>query len=111
MGWVILNYDLGLKGDYENLYKTLDNLEAIDCGNSNCTFDFKYSISCNNHEDRFKELKKYFENEVDLKKGDRIYAVVLDSNEIARGRFLFGNRQRPIWEGYGSKDDKDLLPF
>jgi|SRR5690606_12585909 len=111
MGWVILNYDLGLKGDYENLYKTLDNLEAQDCGNSNCTFDFKYPTSCDSHEERFEELKNYFEREVEFKKGDRIYAVVLDSREIARGRFLVGSRQRGVWEGYGSKSDEDLLPF
>ena len=66
MGWVILNYDLGLKGDYENLYKTLDNLGAQDCGNSNCTFDFSYSSSCNNHDDRFEELLKFFEKEVEF---------------------------------------------
>ncbi len=111
MGWVILNYDLGLKGDYESLYKTLDNLGAQDCGNSNCTFDFSYSSSCNNHDDRFEELSKFFENEVEFKKGDRVYAVVLDSKEIARGRFLFGNRQRPVWEGYGNKEEDNGLPF
>lgn len=111
MSWVILNFDLGLKGDYENLYKTLDNLEAQECGNSNCAFEFNFPTNCEEHEDRFAEVLKHIEQEVEIKKGDRIYAIVLNSKNIPRGKFIVGNRQRPIWEGYGNKVDDDKLPF
>ena len=111
MSWVILNFDLGLKGDYENLYKTLDNLDAQDCGNSNCVFEYNFPTNFDDHEKRFDEVLKLLEKEIEFKKGDRIYAIVLNSKNIPRGKFLVGNRQRPIWEGFGNKADVNDLPF
>lgn len=111
MSWVILNFDLGLKGDYESLYKTLDNLNAQDAGNSNCVFEYKFASGIESHQERFDEIIKLLEDKVEIKKGDRLYAIVFNSDKIPRGKFLFGHRQRPIWEGYGDKEEDDQLPF
>ncbi len=36
-------FDLGVKGDYENLYKWLDAREARECGDSVAYLNFEYS--------------------------------------------------------------------
>lgn len=110
--WVILNYDLGLKGDYESLYSFLDMQNAIDCGNSSGAFEFNFSGGSDlSHSEKMEQIKKEIELKVSLKKGDRIYTIVHDKKGVAIGTFIYGHRQRPIWEGYGNKTAKDLLPF
>lgn len=109
--YVILNFDLGLKGDYESLYRLLDNLNAQDCGNSTCVFRFNYSGRDLDYNEKFSQLRKELEEKVSLKKGDRIYSIVHNKNGVPRGTFLYGHRQRPIWEGYGDKKEDDGLPF
>lgn len=110
--WVILNYDFGLKGDYESLYSFLDNQEAIDCGNSSGAFEFNFSGGLDlSHEEKTEQIKQEIESKVSLKKGDRIYVIVHDKNGQPKGSFIYGHRQRPIWEGYGSKTEEDILPF
>ena len=111
MNWIILNFDLGLKGDYESLYRFLDNNKAQDCCNSNCAFEFPFSNNKLNHSEKFIEVKSVLEDNVSLKRGDRIYCIVHNEEGIPRGSFLYGHRQRPVWEGYGEKNKEDDLPF
>ncbi|GAA0734277.1 hypothetical protein GCM10009430_49260 [Aquimarina litoralis] len=111
--WVIINYDLGLKGDYESLYSFLDNKDAVDCGNSSGAFEFNFIGGSElSHEDKIEQVKTEIESHVSLSKGDRVYIIVHDKNGQPRGTFIFGHRQRPIWEGYGTKtEDDDPPPF
>lgn len=110
--WVILNYDFGLKGDYDSLYSFLDNLDAIDCGNSTGAFEFSFSGGSDlTHEEKTEQVKIEVESNVRLNKGDRVYLIVHDKNGQPRGSFIYGHRQRPVWEGYGSKTEDDPLPF
>lgn len=110
--WVILNYDFGLKGDYETLYGFLDNRNAIDCGNSTGAFEFNFSGGSDlTHEEKIEQIQKLIEDKILLTKGDRIYIIVHDKNGQPKGSFIYGHRQRPVWEGYGSRTEKDPLPF
>jgi hypothetical protein len=102
---ILLNYDLGLKGDYSSLYAFLDSHKALDCGNGNAAFAMFFS------EDKFEtileELKQEISKAVNIEKTDRIYMTVTDNTCTMRGSFLFGGRKRAIWEGYGNvKADK-----
>ena len=109
--WVILNFDLGIKGDYESLYRYLDNINALDCGNSNAVFQFNFSKENLSYSEKLDEIKKSLESSITFKNGNRIYCIVHNQKGIPRGAFLFGHRQRPIWEGYGNKTKDDDLPF
>ncbi|WP_282118064.1 hypothetical protein [Maribacter aquivivus] len=110
--WVVLNYDFGLKGDYESLYSFLDNQNALDCGNSSSAFEFNFSGGSDlSHQEKIEQIKIEIEKKVSLKKGDRIYVIVHDKHGAAIGSFIYGHRQRPVWEGYGSKSDEEALPF
>jgi hypothetical protein len=106
---IVLNYDLGLKGDYSSLYTFLDNLKAMEIGNCNAAFAMEFS------EDDFKvifnELKEKIAESVNIEKTDRIYMTATDSTCKMRGGFLFGGRKRAIWEGYGVKKTEGFDQF
>ena len=106
---IVLNYDLGLKGDYSSLYSFLDNNKAMEIGNCNAAFAMEFS------EDDFqviyKELKLRLSESVNIEKTDRIYMTATDSSCKMRGGFLFGDRKRAIWEGYGVKKAEGFDQF
>ena len=109
--YVILNFDLGIRGEYDSLYTFLDKNKALDCGNSNCAFEYHFKGTDLGFEDKFIQLKEDLEKYVVFGKNDRIYAIVHNEYGIARGRFLFGQRKTPIWDGYAEKEVDDSLPF
>jgi hypothetical protein len=95
--WV--SYDLGLKGDYNNLYTWLDNQQAVECGDSIAYFKFK---SNNNF---IEEIKKSLLENVDFRKSDRVYMIYLDTDDgnKIKGKFLVGHRKRAPWESFSDK--------
>ena len=103
-----ISYDLGIKGDYESLYTWLDNYGAKECGNSVALVKLPIKRS----ENPVLKLEKELQENVELRKEDRIYIVwrdVKNGKSLTRGRFLFGNRKRAPWEGYasGHEDNED----
>lgn len=109
--FVVLNFDLGIRGDYDNLYLFLDSNKALDCGNSNCAFEYHFKGSNLDHEEKFKQLKEDIEKLVSFSKHDRIYAIVHNEEGVPRGKFLFGQRKTPIWDGYAKKEENESIPF
>lgn len=97
--WVMINYDLGLKGDYQNLYRFLDNNNALDCGNCNSALEIE--VSKDDFDTIFDEVTSMIKKNFEFSQNDRIYLTVTDSTNQMRGRFICGNRKRAIWEGYG----------
>lgn len=96
-----ISYDLGLKGNYSQLYSWLDERDAKECGNSIAyiaTDEFNGNIP--------KELKNSLEDTIKFSPTDRVYIIYKDGNKM-KGKFLFGNRKPPVWHGYsiGSEDD------
>jgi hypothetical protein len=91
-----ISYDLGVKGDYENLYAWLDNHNAKECGDSVAVLTYNFQ------DDLIKELKDDLQNNISSMKRDRIYIIWRERSKI-RGRFLFGARKAPPWTGYGSR--------
>ena len=100
-----LSFDFGLKGNYSALFTFLDNHKAIDCGNGLAYFVYENE----NHlksEDLIEKLKDELKESVNPSSSDRIYVIWRDddkSTSSVKGKFLFGNRKAPIWNGYSTK--------
>ena len=108
---VILNFDLGIRANYDDLYRFLDSYEAMDCGNSNAVFLYPFKGEDLSYEDKFEQIKKEIEKTVQFGRNDRIYVIVHSNEGVGKGKFLFGQRKTPIWDGYAIKEEDDDLPF
>ena len=108
---VILNFDLGIRANYDDLYRFLDSYDAMDCGNSNAVFTYPFKGKDLGYEDKFEQIKKEIEKSVQFGKNDRIYVIVHNDDGVPRGKFLFGQRKTPVWDGYAVKEEDDNLPF
>ncbi len=100
-----LSYDLGVQGDYENLYKWLDSNSAKECGDS-IAYIKKYKKLSSN-ESIADTVKKDLKSNVDFGKKDRVYLIFQDNDGNTKGRFIIGNRKASPWEGYASNKDED----
>ena len=83
--WV--SFDLGLSGEYEELYAWLDRQEARECGDSVATFR---SIKSR------EQIEKELEQVVNMKRKPRIY--IIDRHK--GGGFFIGKRRVAPWTGY-----------
>ena len=83
-----LSFDLGLRGNYEELYEWLDNMGARECGNSVATF-----VTDKTREQIIQELSKL------LDKKSRVYII----NMKQGGKFIFGRRKDAPWSGYAER--------
>lgn len=100
-----ISYDLGIKGDYPNLYKWLDLHKAKECGNSVAHFSYDYNT------DILSELAKDLKDNIDFNPGDRIYAVAkvqIDGNDTFAGKYIIGNRKSNPWEGYAPTTETSI---
>jgi hypothetical protein len=95
--WVL--YDLGLKGDYDSLYRYLDANNAIECGDNLAFIRRDYG---RNFLATFRA--ELIEQGVNLTDNDRIY-VLFSKKETGQfcGYFAQGRRKRSPWEGYAVK--------
>lgn len=96
-----INFDLGVRGDYEGFYTWLDSKRAIECGDSFAFFDYGGS------EDIIERLKKEIEENVELNKKTRIYVIFRDpETKKMKGKFIFGVRKAAPWTGYSGSQDQ-----
>ena len=82
-----ISYDLGLRGNYDQLYAWLDKQSARECGDSVATF-----LSDKTRDQVTRELSRV----VDLDRNPRIYII----NMKQGGKFIFGKRKPAPWTGY-----------
>jgi len=99
-----LSYDLGVDGDYENLYSWLDDKEAAECGDSVAAFRYEYM------KDIEEEIKKDIQQYVALRKNDRIYIIFRDDKKM-KGKFIFGGRKKAPWSGYAIEKKGSLEDY
>ncbi|MBI4645118.1 MAG: hypothetical protein HY738_00635 [Bacteroidia bacterium] len=89
-----ISFDLGVNGNYEAMYRWLDNHGALECGD-NFAFipKYKYQGIVLDY------LRRDIERNIRLRKGvDRIYMF---SSSPLKASFVVGNRKRAPWTGYG----------
>lgn len=100
---VWLSYDLGVKGDYENMYYWLDQREAKECGDSMATFLFQYS-ELNNIKS---EVRSSLEEVVNFSRKDRVYLIYRNPDNTYSGNFIIGTRKSSPWEGASKTSSSD----
>ena len=106
-----LSYDFGLKGNYSALFTFLDNNKAIDCGNGLAYFNYENKDDLTD-EALLEKLKKELSEAVNPSPSDRIYVIWRedDNNATAmKGKFLFGKRKAPAWNGYATIGDDNKI--
>ena len=94
---VWLSFDLGVSGDYENMYAWLDEKEAKECGDSVACFMLGHDG------DIAETIKTEIQDRITLNKRSRIYIVYRDEGRF-RGRFIIGRRKSASWDGYGIRE-------
>jgi hypothetical protein len=96
MNRIWISYDLGVDGDYEGLYRWLDAQEAVECGDSCASLQWKKD-SRGLEEAIKSDLKK----SVKLRARDRVYLIFQDQQKKYKGKFIFGGRKKSApWTGY-----------
>lgn len=99
-----ISYDLGVKGDYKNLYRWLDNFNAVECGNNLALI----KLESPNGETLPDYIKREIGDAVTISNNDRIYIIWKNQEGLTKGRFIFGKRKASPWIGYGdSASDED----
>jgi hypothetical protein len=82
-----LSFDLGLTGEYTELYAWLDYHQAKECGDGVATF----------RSDKSREkIKKEIGRLLNPKRNPRIYLISMHQG----GKFIFGRRKVAPWTGY-----------
>jgi hypothetical protein len=82
-----LSYDLGVTGQYDELYAWLDQRQAKECGDSVATF-----VTNSSRKEIIQELKGI----LDPNRNPRIYLIELHKV----GGFILGRRKVAPWTGY-----------
>lgn len=94
-----LSFDLGLRGDYEGLFRWLDEHDARECGDNVACFTYE------TEGDLQTALKTDLQRSVDITPKSRIYLIRTEAGK-PKGRFLFGSRKKSPWVGYGATVDE-----
>lgn len=98
-----LSYDLGVGGDYDGLYRWLDERGAEECGDSVAILRHPAS------ETLVDDLKVSLAKAVDTDRRTKIYLIHRNGTTGAyQGVFLFGGRRQPPWTGFAATAD-DLV--
>lgn len=97
-----LSYDLGVSGDYENMYSWLENHGAKECGSS-VAFLENYEFDG----DLLQCLKEDVRDMVTLNRRSRIYVIYSDDGRL-RGKYIFGKRKVPPWAGFGDESEQEF---
>ena len=109
-----LNYDLNFNGDYDGLYKWLDDHNAKNCGQNFCEFFYSSDNKVDSSQSEkvaaqktLKSLESDLTKSVSLKRGDRIYLIGIMPDGMSFGGFLTGDYGPKPWAGYGQKQSEN----
>lgn len=90
-----LSYDLGIRGNYEELYNWLDAQDAKECGES--VASFHSSLSPDEIRDELEQV---------VGKDARIYLIWRTDQGTTKGRFIVGKRKKKApWFGYAEVEE------
>jgi len=104
---IFITFDFGIKGDYEGLYKWLDEHEAQERGYGiafikayQCKDQIKTDIGF------VKEIRESISKLTTLGKSDRIY-MIWNSFEASKMKaaFLFGKSKQAPWTGFAQNNE------
>ena len=94
-----LSFDLGIGGDFENMYAWLEDHQAKECGTG-----IAYVPSYEYEGELLESLNSDISEKVQLDQRSRVYVIFTDEGR-AKGGYLKGKRRAPPWTGYGSSSE------
>ncbi len=97
---VWISFDLGVNGDYSNMYTWLDEHGAKECGDSMAFLKY------NSNDDPLEDIKAELKQRVELDRKSRIYVITVVDGSI-KGRFICGQRRKAPWVGYAEINDQE----
>ena|ERR1035437_2176865 len=98
--WIWISFDLGVKGDYEGIYRWLDERQAKECGDSVAGLSYEHSG------DLLDDLTKDLRESVELTAKSRAYVIRLIDGKM-KGKFILGRRRNAAWSGYAETGDQE----
>lgn len=107
---IFISYDFGMKGDYEGLFKWLDENKAEERGYGiGVIKEYSYDDSSIKTDlDFMKLIRNELKERIKIGSSDRIYMIwnSLESNKTKAG-FLFGKGKQSPWTGYAQNNQLD----
>ena len=100
--WV--SFDLGLRGNYEELYAWLDSQGAKECGDGVASF-----VSNKSREQIISELKKLEQPPIKSLPGSRTTARIYLITMKEGGKFIVGKRRAAPWTGYAPTEQESEI--
>ena len=99
---IYVNYDLGLKGDYETFFTWLDSQSALECGRNSAFMNLELPEGVSPPAYVKESLLKYGFKFSDFA---RIYVSWLNSEKVPVivGEFISGGRVRAPWFGFANQ--------
>lgn len=98
--WIWISFDLGIKGDYQGMYRWLDAHDARECGDNLAGLSYEHSG------DLLEALGADLREQVEISSKDRLYLVRLVEGKM-KGKFIFGSRRAAPWEGYAGMGEQE----
>jgi hypothetical protein len=95
-----MSYDFGIDGDYDNLYRWLDEIDARECGDGLCSF----KLDVGDEEPSRAVLRVIRKRKVKLRDKDRLYLIWRTPDKLVSGKFIHGSRRNGPWTGYAVSD-------
>lgn len=109
---VFISYDFGLKGDYDNLYKWLDEKKAEERGYGLAYIkDFFIHETFKKDNEFFLHIREELQQKLKLGNSDRIYMIwgSIESDRKTRSGFLIGKPKQAPWTGFSNNNMDDFL--
>ncbi len=91
---VWISFDLGIKGDYEGLYRWLDEHLAVECGDN-----LGFVRIDHPKEDIVRFFTQELAKAVRLDERSRIYIIWKNTKGNVSGTWVVGGRRVPPWRG------------
>ena len=106
---IFISYDFGMKGDYDGLYRWLDENNAEERGYGIGIIKNYYCDSSVRTDLEFlRKIRSELVKKIKVGASDRIYVIwnSLEANTIKAG-FVFGKGKQSPWAGYAQNNQSD----
>ncbi|MEM0578308.1 hypothetical protein [Flavobacterium polysaccharolyticum] len=108
---IFISYDFGMKGDYEGLFKWLDENNAEERGYGiGIIKEYPCKPTIKTDIDFIKSVRNELKDKIKVGSNDRIYMIwnSFEVNKLKAG-FLFGKSKQSPWTGYAQNNLFDHL--
>jgi hypothetical protein len=103
---IFITFELGMRGDYESLYKWLDEKKAEERGYGVAIIkEYVIDTSIKKDIDFLRLVKKELTQKVSFGNTDRVYMIWNGfENNLIKAGFIYGKAKQAPWTGFAEKD-------